>query len=130
LIYGISFGIGVGTATNTAQYSGMYRRDQTPIGYAAIGIITMLVGLAFTIWNWGYRRSRTGATIGQSTLKLKKSRTPAEKLRAVGNIGTGRLVLLALALGVASVATLFLIRTTIYDQQVCYAGTCYEEGWP
>jgi hypothetical protein len=39
-------------------------------GLAAIAI-GLLVALAYSIWNWGYRQGTTGATIGQSVLKFK-----------------------------------------------------------
>jgi len=130
VIYATSFGVGVGTATNTGIAGVVYRRDQTPIGNAAIGIITVLVALGFTLWNWGYRRSTKGATIGQSALKLGQVRAPANKRGAIGTIGIGKLLLVSLVLGIASVATLLLIRSTIYEEQVCDSHTCYEYGWP
>ncbi|WP_408632583.1 RDD family protein [Mycobacterium parmense] len=42
----------------------------TATGLAAI-VIGLLVALAYSVWNWGYRQGTTGATIGKSVMKFK-----------------------------------------------------------
>ncbi|MGB9252744.1 MAG: RDD family protein [Mycobacterium sp.] len=45
------------------------------IGYSTLGITVMwgavLVGLAYFVWNYGYRQGSTGSSIGKSLLKFK-----------------------------------------------------------
>jgi uncharacterized RDD family membrane protein YckC len=58
--------------TNISPYS----VDQIcSVGYSTIGLtvmtIAMLLGLAFIIWNFGYRQGTTGSSIGKSLLKFK-----------------------------------------------------------
>jgi uncharacterized RDD family membrane protein YckC len=50
--------------------------DQTcTIGYSTFGMTVMwgaaLVGLAYFVWNYGYRQGTTGSSIGKSLLKFK-----------------------------------------------------------
>lgn len=45
------------------------------IGYSTLGVTVMwgavLVGLAYFVWNYGYRQGSTGSSIGKSLLKFK-----------------------------------------------------------
>jgi uncharacterized RDD family membrane protein YckC len=45
------------------------------IGYSTLGMTVMwgavLVGLAYFVWNYGYRQGSTGSSIGKSLLKFK-----------------------------------------------------------
>ncbi len=45
------------------------------IGYSTLGMTVMwgavLVGLAYFVWNYGYRQGTTGSSIGKSLLKFK-----------------------------------------------------------
>ena len=45
------------------------------IGYSTTGLTVMwvavLVGLAYFVWNYGYRQGTTGSSIGKSLLKFK-----------------------------------------------------------
>jgi hypothetical protein len=76
IMYGIAFGVAavivgescapaVGTSWRTVCGAHM-----NASGLAAI-VIGLLVALAYSIWNWGYRQGTTGATIGNSVLEFK-----------------------------------------------------------
>jgi uncharacterized RDD family membrane protein YckC/streptogramin lyase len=54
------------TGATSCSSSGM-----GPIIGADIAPIFYLVGLAFWLWNWGYRQGRTGSSIGKSVLRFK-----------------------------------------------------------
>jgi uncharacterized RDD family membrane protein YckC len=45
------------------------------VGYSTVGVTVMwgavLVGLAYLVWNYGYRQGTTGSSIGKSVLKFK-----------------------------------------------------------
>ena len=45
------------------------------VGYSTVGMTVMwgavLAGLAYLVWNYGYRQGRTGSSIGKSVLKFK-----------------------------------------------------------
>ena len=45
------------------------------IGYSTLGITVMwaavLVGLAYFVWNYGYRQGTTGSSVGKSVMKFK-----------------------------------------------------------
>jgi uncharacterized RDD family membrane protein YckC len=45
------------------------------VGYSTIGLTVMwgatLAGLAYLVWNYGYRQGTTGSSIGKSVLKFK-----------------------------------------------------------
>ena len=45
------------------------------IGYSTVGVTvmwgTVLVGLVYVVWNYGYRQGTTGSSIGKSVLKFK-----------------------------------------------------------
>ena len=52
-----------------------YTVDQIcSIGYSTLGVTVMwgavLVGLAYFVWNYGYRQGTTGSSIGKSLLRL------------------------------------------------------------
>jgi uncharacterized RDD family membrane protein YckC len=44
-------------------------------GYSSLGMtamwVALLVGLAYLVWNYGYRQGTTGSTIGKSLMKFK-----------------------------------------------------------
>jgi uncharacterized RDD family membrane protein YckC len=44
-------------------------------GYSSVGVtaiwVTSLAGLAYLVWNYGYRQGTTGSSIGKSVLKFK-----------------------------------------------------------
>jgi uncharacterized RDD family membrane protein YckC len=44
-------------------------------GYSSVGVtamwVALLAGLAYLVWNYGYRQGTTGSTIGKSVMKFK-----------------------------------------------------------
>jgi uncharacterized RDD family membrane protein YckC len=77
LIIGIGLGIGFGTADNQCVSNGgdyEYGVSCTST-FSAIGTIflalSVILAIAYWVWNWGYREGTTGSTIGKSLLKFK-----------------------------------------------------------
>lgn len=76
ILYGIAFGVAaviVGKSCAPAVGTGwrtVCGAHMNASGLAAI-VIGLLVALAYSIWNWGYRQGTTGATIGNSVLEFK-----------------------------------------------------------
>ena len=83
IIFGIAVGLAVLMVIHSCgpfqgamnPYTGLYRYNKVcgrmnASGETAI-VIGLLVALAYSIWNWGYRLGTTGATIGKSVLKFK-----------------------------------------------------------
>ncbi len=75
IVYGIALGIAaVVVSKSCGPYEGGYRTvcgaHMNARGLAVIAI-GLLVALAYSIWNWGYRQGTTGATIGNSVVAFK-----------------------------------------------------------
>jgi uncharacterized RDD family membrane protein YckC len=75
IIYGIAFGIGIGTGNNSCVanpngYGGACSSSFSGVGLA-VSFLAWLLALAYAIWNWGYRQGTTGSSIGKSVLKFK-----------------------------------------------------------
>jgi uncharacterized RDD family membrane protein YckC len=77
MVYGIAFGIAEVVVSKSCEpyhvseaFNTVCGAHMNASGLAAIAI-GLLVALAYSIWNWGYRQGTTGATIGQSVLKFK-----------------------------------------------------------
>lgn len=77
VILGIGYGIEAATqetacVTDTSEFDlGDYcATGNSSLGVAAV-IIATLVGLAYLVWNYGYRQGTTGSSIGKSIMKFK-----------------------------------------------------------
>jgi uncharacterized RDD family membrane protein YckC len=82
IVCGVIAGIFTGIAAATAQNSTCTDSDGnttncstlTGFGWFMIVlayVIPIILGLAYTIWNYGYRQGTTGSSIGKSVLKFK-----------------------------------------------------------
>ncbi|WP_375488358.1 RDD family protein, partial [uncultured Mycobacterium sp.] len=79
--YAIIIGIGWLVLLGTEQTAcvtdiSRYAVDQVcASGYSMFGVTTFwlaqLVGLAYVVWNYGYRQGTTGSSIGKSLMKFK-----------------------------------------------------------
>jgi uncharacterized RDD family membrane protein YckC len=78
IMFGVAYGIAV---ANPARRCYMYLSpsydyyehcyvERSLAGSSAI-VIAAVTALAYMAWNWVYRQSRKGATIGESALKIK-----------------------------------------------------------
>jgi uncharacterized RDD family membrane protein YckC len=72
-------GQGVALATGNTQcvtdnsgygYGAVCTSSPSGVGIA-VSFICGLLGLAYSIWNWGYRQGTTGSSIGKSVMKFK-----------------------------------------------------------
>lgn len=77
IIEGIGWGILAGTretacVTGVAEYGidDVCVSGATTLGQTAL-VVSMLVVIAYIIWNYGYRQGTTGSSIGKSILKFK-----------------------------------------------------------
>ncbi len=77
IIVGVGYGIEAATqetacVTDTSGYNlGQFcATGNSPIGVAAF-CLSILVGLAYLVWNYGYKQGTTGSSIGKSVLKFK-----------------------------------------------------------
>jgi uncharacterized RDD family membrane protein YckC len=77
LLVGIGQAIAVATAENTcitdstdSSLSVACTSQPTGLGVAA-SLIFALLGLAFAVWNYGYRQGTTGSSIGKTVMKFK-----------------------------------------------------------
>lgn len=77
VVYGISWAIALATqhsscVTDATQYSGSYycSTQQSLVGLLAQGV-AWLVGVAYWVWNYGYRQGSTGSSLGKSVTKFK-----------------------------------------------------------
>lgn len=81
LPYAIVHGIGAGIMAATQQWSCVTIVNQyeatkycdvqnSTIGWLA-HLLAVVLGLAYLIWNYGYRQGTTGSSIGKSVLKFK-----------------------------------------------------------
>ena len=99
MVYGIAFGIAEVTVSKSCgPYDGNSVGIETECGthmnasaLAAIAI-GLLVALAYSVWNWGYRQGTTGATIGQSVRKFK---VLSEETGQPVGFGTTRIITVA-----------------------------------
>lgn len=77
VIYGIGYGISAATqqsscVTDVTQYSVNQYCGSHP---STIGMLAQwlayLIGLAYLVWNYGYRQGTTGSSLGKSVTKIK-----------------------------------------------------------
>ena len=77
IIVGIGYGIEAATqetacVTDSSEYNlGEFcATGNSTLGVAAFSIC-LLIGLAYVLWNYGYRQGTTGSSIGKSVMKFK-----------------------------------------------------------
>jgi hypothetical protein len=77
IIVGIGYGIEAATqetvcVSDSSEYNlGDYcATGNSTLGVAAF-LISVVIGLAYIVWNYGYRQGTTGSSIGKSILKFK-----------------------------------------------------------
>jgi len=77
IILGIGYGIEAATqesvcVTDTSEYNlgDFCATGNSTLGVAAF-IISLVVGIAYLVWNLGYRQGTTGSSIGKSIMKFK-----------------------------------------------------------
>ena len=77
IVVGIGYGIEAATqetacVTDTSEYNlGEFcATGNSTLGVAAFSL-SLLVGLAYLLWNYGYRQGTTGSSIGKSIMKFK-----------------------------------------------------------
>lgn len=77
IIVGIGYGIEAATqetacVTDTSPYSmGQFcATGNSTLGVAAFSL-SLLVGLAYMVWNYGYKQGTTGSSIGKSVMKFR-----------------------------------------------------------
>jgi len=77
IIVGIGYGIEAATQETVcvSDTSGYDLGDFCATGNSTLGVaaflISVLVGLAYLVWNYGYRQGTTGSSIGKSIMKFK-----------------------------------------------------------
>jgi uncharacterized RDD family membrane protein YckC len=77
IVVGIGYGIEAATqetacVTDSSEYNlGEFcATGNSTLGVAAFSL-AMLIGLAYLLWNYGYRQGTTGSSIGKSIMKFK-----------------------------------------------------------
>ncbi|BBY31433.1 RDD family protein [Mycolicibacterium sediminis] len=77
IVVGIGYGIEAATqetvcVTDTSEYQmgDFCATGNSTLGVAAL-VIANLIGLAYVLWNYGYRQGTTGSSIGKSIMKFK-----------------------------------------------------------
>jgi uncharacterized RDD family membrane protein YckC len=77
IILGIGWGLLLGTQetaciTDTSEYDlGEFcATGASTIGQLSIGL-AVVIGLAYLVWNYGYRQGTTGSSVGKSMMKFK-----------------------------------------------------------
>ena len=77
IVVGIGYGIEAATqetacVTDTSEYNlGEFcATGNSTLGVAAL-MLSVLIGLAYLMWNYGYRQGTTGSSIGKSIMKFK-----------------------------------------------------------
>ncbi|WP_059017145.1 RDD family protein [Mycobacterium sp. M26] len=77
IIVGIGYGIEAATqetacVTDTSEYNlGEFcATGNSTLGVAAVSL-SVLIGLAYLVWNYGYKQGTTGSSIGKSIMKFK-----------------------------------------------------------
>jgi uncharacterized RDD family membrane protein YckC len=77
IIVGIGYGIQAATqetvcVTDTSEYD---LGDFCATGNSALGVtavvVSVLIGLAYLVWNYGYKQGTTGSSIGKGIMKFK-----------------------------------------------------------
>jgi len=77
IIVGIGYGIEAATQETVcvSDTSGYDLGDFCATGNSTLGVaaflISVLVGLVYLVWNYGYRQGTTGSSIGKSIMKFK-----------------------------------------------------------
>jgi hypothetical protein len=77
IIVGIGYGIEAATqetvcVSDTSEYNlgDFCGTGNSTLGVAAL-MISVVIGLAYIVWNYGYRQGTTGSSIGKSIMKFK-----------------------------------------------------------
>lgn len=77
VIVGIGYGVEAATqetacVTDTSEYNlGEFcATGNSTIGVAAL-LLSVVIGLAYVVWNYGYKQGTTGSSIGKSVMKFK-----------------------------------------------------------
>lgn len=77
IVVGIGYGIEAATqetvcVTDSSEYNlgDFCATGNSTLGVAALSI-SILIGLAYIVWNYGYRQGTTGSSIGKSIMKFK-----------------------------------------------------------
>jgi uncharacterized RDD family membrane protein YckC len=77
IVVGIGYGIAAGTqdTTCTSDSSDFATGEYCSVTMSSLGTIavgvSVLIGLAYLLWNYGYRQGTTGSSIGKSIMKFK-----------------------------------------------------------
>jgi RDD family len=78
IVYGITFGVAAVLVSKSCEpyhmsqaFTTVCGAHMTASGLAAV-VIGLLVAMAYSIWNWGYRKGTTGATIGRAGVQGAK----------------------------------------------------------
>jgi uncharacterized RDD family membrane protein YckC len=122
IIVGIGWGLLLGTRetaciTDTSEYDlGEYcATGASTLGQVSIGL-SVIVGLAYIIWNLGYRQGTTGSSIGKSIMKFK---VVSEKTGQPIGFGMSvvRELLYLVAAGVCGILWLVAVLFPLWDQK-------------
>ena len=122
IILGIGWGLLLGTRetaciTDTSEYDlGEFcATGASTIGQLSIGL-SVIVGLAYVIWNLGYRQGTTGSSIGKSIMKFK---VVSEKTGQPLGFGMSvvRELLYLVAAGVCGILWLVAVLFPLWDQK-------------
>jgi len=122
IIMGIGWGLLLGTRetaciTDTSEYDlGEFcATGASTLGQVSIGL-SAIVGLAYIIWNLGYRQGTTGSSIGKSIMKFK---VVSEKTGQPIGFGMSvvRELLYLVAAGVCGIVWLVAVLFPLWDQK-------------
>ena len=122
IILGIGWGLLLGTRetaciTDTSEYDlGEFcATGASTLGQVSIGL-SVIVGLAYVIWNLGYRQGTTGSSIGKGIMKFK---VVSEKTGQPIGFGMSvvRELLSLVAAGVCGILWLVAVLFPLWDQK-------------
>jgi hypothetical protein len=122
IIVGIGWGLLLGTRetaciTDTSEYDlGEFcATGASTLGQVSIGL-SVIVGLAYIIWNLGYRQGTTGSSIGKSIMKFK---VVSEKTGQPIGFGMSvvRELLYLVAAGLCGILWLVAVLFPLWDQK-------------
>lgn len=122
IILGIGWGLLLGTRetaciTDTSEYDlGEFcATGASTIGQLSIGL-SVIIGLAYVIWNLGYRQGTTGSSIGKGIMKFK---VVSEKTGQPIGFGMSvvRELLYLVAAGVCGIVWLVAVLFPLWDQK-------------
>lgn len=122
IILGIGWGLLLGTRetaciTDTSEYDlGEFcATGASTLGQLSIGL-SVIIGLAYVIWNLGYRQGTTGSSIGKGIMKFK---VVSEKTGQPIGFGMSvvRELLYLVAAGVCGIVWLVAVLFPLWDQK-------------